>query len=52
MRIMEVFSLGNPWFDPDPRHEHDRERDRGWWGYDDRGRRYFWRWDPRYNRWY
>jgi hypothetical protein len=51
MRVMEVFNLGRPW-EPDPKHAHDRDKARGWWGFDQQGRRHFWRWDPRDNRWH
>ena len=52
MRIMEVFSFGKPGFNPDPHRIHDRDKARGWWGLDEEGRRHFWRWDYRNNRWY
>jgi hypothetical protein len=52
MRVMEVFSFGAPVYNPDPRHIHDRDKARGWWGVDSRGRRHFWHWDPRGKRWY
>jgi hypothetical protein len=52
MRIMEVFSLGRPGYDPDPRHFHDRDKDRGWWGEDGRHRRHYWRWDRNRHYWY
>lgn len=53
MRIMEIFSsLSNPWFDPDPYHYHDRDRELGWWGYNERGERYYWHWDRERGVWH
>ena len=52
MRIMEVFSFAKPGFNPDPHRIHDRDKARGWWGFDEKGRRHFWHWDYRNNRWY
>lgn len=51
MNVVEVFTFGRP-YDPDPRHFHDRDRARGWWGYDARHRRHYWRWDNRRRCWY
>jgi hypothetical protein len=51
MRIMQIFSLGNPGYDPDPDHFHDGDRDRGWWGWDDQHRWHHWYWDPDRHYW-
>jgi hypothetical protein len=55
MNVSEVFAFGRPGrrpYDPDPRHFHDRDRGRGWWGYDAGHRRHYWRWDNRRHCWY
>ena len=52
MRIMDVFSLGKTSFNPDPGHHHDRDRARGWWGWDQQHRWHHWRWDDRRRCWY
>lgn len=52
MKIVEVFSLGKAIYNPDPRHFHDKDKSRGWWGYDERHHRHYWRWDNKHHRWY
>jgi hypothetical protein len=52
MRVMDVFGLGKTAFNPDPGHHHDRDRARGWWGWDQQHRWHHWRWDDRRRCWY
>lgn len=52
MRVMEVFNLGRAAYNPDPKHRHDRDRSRGWWGWDERRRWHHWSWDPQRRCWY
>lgn len=48
MKISNIFALG---FDPDPRHDRDGDRERGWWGRDEDRRWRHWRWDHRCRGW-
>ena len=52
MRVMDVFGFGKTAFNPDPGHHHDKDRVRGWWGWDEQHHWRHWRWDDRRRCWY
>jgi hypothetical protein len=49
---MDVFGFGKTAFNPDPGHHHDKDRARGWWGWDQQRHWHHWRWDDRRRCWY